>query len=127
METLLLIVAFWLILLGVYGAIFLPRQTLGMDKVRPSVVVPLRAPAPSLRRMPSTRLVPTNVGSVSEVDMLRAQVDQLRSEILALSSAPARERTTTHRVPSTTAHLPRPLRRQVRELRTARRPLRVLN
>ena len=121
METLLIIVAFWLILIGVYGAIFLPRNRVKPAR-RPDRQTPLAPPA-FRQRLLSEMQSPRN----PEVDFLRAQVEQLRSEVLALSgdSAPRGGRVTTRRGSGATAHLPRPLRRQVRELRTTRRVVRA--
>jgi hypothetical protein len=148
-DTLILIVAFWFILIGIYGAFVLPngsksfRQAssrtpataLFHDAFASSQRVEDRRPAPTPRpeqvqlerRRHDAAAVrddrPTASGFSSEVDMLRAQVEELRSEIAALSSAPGgrpdRPRMRRHGIGVYT-YLPRLLRRQVREIRSVR-------
>ena len=149
MDTLILIVALWFIILGVYGAFFLPAgrgrmrntgdrsaNTIFHEAFASTQRVEERAPAPEPQpRRPNRGLgdrgvireiLPPAAGLFSEVDMLRAQVEELRSEIAALSgsggSRPDRPRLRRYGIGVYT-HLPRLLRRQVREVRSVRRHL----
>ena len=113
MEIFVIIVAFWLILVGAYGALTLMgnRKAEQARTNRASGALPAR-PAP--------------LGEVfSEVDMLRAQVEHLRTEVVALSETATRhERPRTRRYQTGVyADLPRMLRRHVKEARSERNPL----
>lgn len=120
METLVLIVAFWLILVGAYGAITLRQRP------QEKAVAPLpraRARPADLPAAPARRDWQRGRTAVpSEVDLLRAQVEHLRTEVLALAGSPPPRHRVRRQRPSPEAELPRPLRRQVREARS-RRPL----
>jgi hypothetical protein len=139
-EIVVVILAIWLVLLGLYGAwpylaaINFGALTAARPQARPAVdlqeryndqiaaaAAALAQPERPLPHRPAARAsVP---GLFSEVDMLRAQVEQLRSEIVALSSAPLRPDRPRLRRYSTGVYtyLPRPLRQHVREIRVNRR------
>ena len=141
MEIIAVILAIWLVLLGLYGAWpYLGAINFGalierpQTALRPSIDLQARyndqiAAAAAALAQPDLRLphrpearasVP---GLFSEVDMLRAQVEQLRSEIVALSATQARAdrpRLRRYRTGVYT-YLPRPLRQHVREVRVNRR------
>jgi len=121
-ETLVLIVAFWLILIGAYGVMTLrPR---GGEPRAEAAPAPARSRAAASRRPAASQRParpPTEDARPSEVDLLRAQVEHLRTEVLALSSTAPQPRIRRQR-PAPEADLPRPLRRQVREARV-RRPV----
>lgn len=139
METLIIIVAFWLILIGIYGAMPMLRAPRLKAPAPPKFVqTPLTAaiqrevearPAPvrtAPRRQPLPPFQPDAGDPYAEVSMLRAQIEHLRSELVALSGNPDREeRSSRSRRYKTGPYtdLPRPLRRQVREVRSVRRPL----
>jgi hypothetical protein len=127
-EILVIIVAFWLILVGGYGAMTLLN---GGSKRR----APRRsAPPPRMRisqnfgqqPLPGTQ-APQLGGLFSEVDLLRAQVEHLRTEVVALSETATRyDRPRTRRYRTGVySDLPRVLRRQVRQVRNIRHPLSV--
>lgn len=141
METIVLIVAFWLVLLGAYGVVTLlrdqPRQR-DARRTYPARRRPFDWPERADERHggatrdlePMGRSESSQVsGLFSEVDLLRAQVERLRSEIVALSGATNadwldRPRVRRYRTGAYT-YLPRMLRRHVREVRSFRRPLRA--
>jgi hypothetical protein len=128
METLLLIAAFWLVLLGVYGAFFLPKNAAEAEaRHRARAVVATVATTYAPGRRPAIRQnlpeLPAST-TVTEVELLRAQVEQLRSEILALSSGERTQRR-SRKTPAPVADLPQPLRRQVREVRSTRKLVRA--
>src|SRR5436190_24347937 len=96
METVVLVIALWLILVGIYGALSLLSGAPGASrpraerrpkaaKVRHSAprVEPYGAPYDMEQDAPSAIL--------SEVDLLRAQVRHLRSEIFAMAEKPQGE------------------------------------
>src|SRR5688572_13151690 len=105
METLIIIVAFWLILLGAYGVVSLIREpagggastdgtslALGRLGRRPQILEDLRSvERPTIlserrqARAPAAERPAIN-GLFSEVDVLRAQVEHLRTELTALSN-----------------------------------------
>jgi hypothetical protein len=128
-EILVIIVAFWLILVGGYGALTL----LNGKATRPAAR--RAAPAPRVRIAPQNGQQPlpgapaqTQLGGLfSEVDMLRAQVEHLRTEVVALSDVATRyEKPRTRRYRTGVySDLPRLLRRQVKEVRHIRHPLGV--
>jgi hypothetical protein len=137
-EILILIVAFWLIIIGVYGAFFLPdgskpRRTAQVSGTpfheafaasqrekqrRP--LISLRGASPFKTSAPERR-----TEEYSEVDFLRAQVEQLRSELVALTGSGRVERPRRRAGTGMYTLLPRDLRRQVHEVRSVRRPLRA--
>jgi hypothetical protein len=125
METVILVIALWLILVGVYGALSLlsgtpkqarrqrqPRST----KMRPSAphIEPYGAPY-DLEQDASGAIL-------SEVDLLRAQVRHLRSEIFAMADKPQVEIGGANKPKRYRGQteLPRPLRRHLRETRGVR-------
>ncbi len=140
MEILVVIVAFWLVILGVYGALpFLRGRGFGAAE-RPRVRVE-RRPTPLRQggRAPLTFAsqpdeLPASTGALSsrgpqvaglfsEVDLLRAQVQQLRSEIGGQASFGTwgeKQRTRSHPT-GVSAQLPTDLRRHVQEVRNTRR------
>ena len=146
MEVLILIVAFWLILIGVYGAFFLPNGSSSKPPRRPAIgnvespfhdafaatqrseerrpVVSQRSAAPSRGVAAEHRPAPEEY---SEVDFLRAQVEQLRTELVALTGSTSRPERPRLRRAGTGMYtlLPKDLRRQVHEVRSVRRPLRA--
>jgi hypothetical protein len=129
-EILVIIVAFWLILVGGYGALTLFNGKPGRPTARRAA-----APAPRVRIAPQNGQQPlpgapaqTQLGGLfSEVDMLRAQVEHLRTEVVALSDVATRyEKPRTRRYRTGVySDLPRLLRRQVKEVRHIRHPLGV--
>jgi hypothetical protein len=126
-EILVIIVAFWLLLVGAYGGLTLINGrakaghgglTAGSPRIR--IANWERTPLPG-----SSEAAPLG-GLFSEVDMLRAQVEHLRTEVVALSETAATrtERPRTRRYQTGVyADLPRMLRRHVKEVRDVRHPL----
>ena len=129
METVVLVIALWLILVGIYGALSLlsgaPKQSQPRAQRRPKAAQ-TRPSAPHVERYGA----PVNIEQdapnaiLSEVDLLRAQVRHLRSEIFAMADKPQVEtqigsatRPKRYRGQS---DLPRPLRRHLRETREIR-------
>ena len=127
METVVLVIALWLILVGIYGALSLLSGSPAQAKSR---LMPRRTGATQLEP-PDAHAEPYGApydmehdasGAIlSEVDLLRAQVRHLRSEIFAMAdkvqvaaggNKPRRYRGQTD--------LPRPLRRHLRETRSVR-------
>ena len=144
MEVLILIVAFWLILIGVYGAFFLPNGSSGRPPRRAAAgsaespfheafaatqrteerrpVVSQRSASPSRGVVVEHRPAPEEY---SEVDFLRAQVEQLRNELVALTGSGRPDRPRRRAGTGIYTLLPKDLRRQVHEVRSVRRPLRA--
>ena len=129
MEILVIIVAFWLLLVGAYGGMTLlnggHKRGAGYRASPPPPRVRLaqfeQVPLPSHKQ-------PSQLGGLfSEVDMLRAQVEHLRTEVVALSDVATRyEKPRTRRYRTGVyADLPRLLRRHVKEVRSVRHPLGV--
>jgi hypothetical protein len=115
-EILVIIVAFWLLLVGAYGGMTLLNAS---SKER-------RRHASSKARQTGARSGEAPIGGLfSEVDLLRAQVEHLRTEVVALSETAARhERPRTRRYQTGVyTELPRMLRRHVKEARNERHPL----
>lgn len=129
METVVLVIALWLILVGIYGALSLlsgapnnarpraERRQRRAAEPRPSAphVEPYGAPYNMQQDAPSAIL--------SEVDLLRAQVRHLRSEIFAMADKPPVEIGGSANKPKRyrgQPELPRPLRRHLRETRGVR-------
>jgi len=144
-DTLILVVALWFIILGVYGAFFLPNGQKRFSNSNSSANAIFHEAFASTQRVEERRPAPEpqpparghagqgvireirpQASLFSEVDMLRAQVEELRSEIAALSGPaagrPDRPRLRRYGIGVYT-HLPRLLRRQVREIRSVRRHL----
>lgn len=130
MEILVIIVAFWLMLVGVYGGWSLRNGSQRGSVARragqaaaPRVRLAQWDRKPSPVKREAVKLEPL----VNEVDMLRAQVEHLRTEVVALSDVAGRyERPRTRRYRTGVyADLPRILRRQVKEVRNIRHPLSV--
>jgi hypothetical protein len=127
-EILVIIVAFWLLLVGAYGGLTLLN---GRAKVggTPTPGSP-RVRIGNWERTPlrgSNEAAPLG-GLFTEVDMLRAQVEHLRTEVVALSETATRhERPRSRRYQSGVVYteLPRMLRRHVKEVRNERHPLGV--
>ena len=91
MDTLVFIVAFWLMLVGVYGAYSLVnsgRNSSKRGRAAQATRVPVRPARPVMRPRPVNQ--PQTSGHLSEVDILRAEVQHLRTEVVALSTAAAR-------------------------------------
>jgi len=115
-EILVIIIAFWLLLVGVYGGLNLlsaRSKENRLHDMQPRKQAQGDAPAPL-------------GGLFSEVDILRAQVEHLRTEVVALSeTASKRERSRARRYQSGVVYteLPRMLRRHVKEVRHERHPL----
>ena len=115
MQTVVLVIALWLILLGLYGAISL---LLAEPATRRAPATRRSMPRPRNTRPPVIHHdAPTAI--LSEVDLLRAQVHHLRSEIL-VSGSPELDKAKPRKYRSASADLPRPLRRQLREARGVR-------
>ena len=124
MEILAIIVAFWLLLVGIYGGLSLAGSSRHRKQAtRRNATVRSAAAA----RTGATTDQPVLGGLFSEVDMLRAQVEHLRTEVTALSGATARQEKPRIKRYRTGAYtdLPRMLRRHVREARNLRHPLGV--
>lgn len=124
MEVLVIIAAFWLMLVGVYGGYSLVSSS------RRRRAAPARPPAAEPAQLPSRVATPRQAAPpalFSEVEMLRAQVEHLRSEVVALSGEappPSRPRIRRYRTGAYT-DLPRGLRRQVRQVRSVRHTVRI--
>ena len=129
METVVLVIALWLILVGIYGALSLlssapsgsqPRaqRRLKAAKARPSAPHVERYGAPFNIEQDAPNAI------LSEVDLLRAQVRHLRSEIFAMADKPQAEMQTGPGAKPKRYRgqndLPRPLRRHLRETRGVR-------
>jgi hypothetical protein len=118
-EILVVIVAFWLLLVGAYGGLSLlsarskENRRQGQSSAR-------------VGRQETKDASPIG-GLFSEVDLLRAQVEHLRTEVVALSETATRhERPRTKRYQTGVyTELPRMLRRHVKEARHERHPLGV--
>src|SRR5687767_12364777 len=97
METVVLVIALWLILVGIYGALSLlsgsPSGQQARSQRRPKAVKQPRASAPRVEAYgaPYDLEVDAPSAILSEVDLLRAQVRHLRSEIFAMADKPAYE------------------------------------
>jgi hypothetical protein len=126
-EILVIIVAFWLILVGGYGAMTLLNGRPAKAGSRRAALPPRARIAPQSAQQPLPGApAHTQLGGLfSEVDMLRAQVEHLRTEVVALSDVASRyEKPRTRRYRTGVySDLPRLLRRQVKEVRHVRHPL----
>jgi hypothetical protein len=116
-EILVVIVAFWLLLVGAYGGLTLISARNKESRRRQTQAAP---------RVRAEREEAAPLGGLfSEVDMLRAQVEHLRTEVVALSETSTRgERPRTRRYQTGVyADLPRMLRRHVKEARSEKHAL----
>ena len=126
MEAIIIVVAFGLIIGGVYGIVTVFRRDSLEASGEPSNHATFAAPPATVRALsplpPSPRA--SLGGLFSEVDMLRAQIEHLRSEVVALSGGSARgERPQQRRyLTGPYAYLPRELRREVHKVRSIRHP-----
>ncbi len=123
MEILVIIVAFWLMLVGIYGGLSLMNSS-KRRRERTHQSSTVRSAAVTARSVSKEQ--PVLGGLFSEVDMLRVQVEDLRSQVVALSGSGRPERPRMRRY-STGVYtdLPRMLRRHVKEVRSIRHPLHV--
>ena len=119
MQTVVLIIALWLILVGIYGAVSLLRGAPAPERKVTHRHIPRRAATE--QRGAVIRDVPEAPNAIlSEVDLLRAQVRHLRSEVFAMSGKPPEpaDKNKTRRYRAGAYNdLPRPLRRHLRETR----------
>jgi hypothetical protein len=128
MEILVIIVAFWLVLVGAYGGFSLYSSSSRRGSMRRSNAKPPRVRIRRFEQTPLSGVAEPQLGGLfSEVDMLRAQVEHLRTEVVALSDVASRhERPRMRRYRTGVyASLPGRLRRQVKEVRSIRHPLSV--
>ena len=129
METVVLVIALWLILVGIYGALSLlsgaPAGSQPRAQRRPKVAQ-VRPSAPHVERYGAPFDIEQDAPNaiLSEVDLLRAQVRHLRSEIFAMADKPQGDtRIGSAGKPKRYRgqnDLPRPLRRHLRETRGVR-------
>ena len=127
MEILVIIVAFWLILVGAYGGLMLLNGSHKHSGGYRGSPPPPRVRLAQLQQVPApANKQPAQLGGLfSEVDMLRAQVEHLRTEVVALSDVATRfEKPRTRRYRTGVySDLPRLLRRHVKEVRNVRHPI----
>jgi hypothetical protein len=123
LGILVIIVAFWLMLVGIYGGLSLMNSS-RRRRARAHQSATVRSAAVAARTVAKDQ--PVLGGLFSEVDMLRVQVEDLRSQVVALSSSarPDRPRLRRYRTGVYT-DLPRMLRRHVKEVRSVRHPVHV--
>ena len=127
METVVLVIALWLILVGIYGALSLlsgaPRASQSRAQRRPKAAQ-VRPSAPHVERYGAPFNIEQDAPNaiLSEVDLLRAQVRHLRSEIFAMADKPQAETEFAAKLKRYRGQndLPRPLRRHLRETRGVR-------
>jgi hypothetical protein len=129
METVVLVIALWLILVGIYGALSLLSGTPGAARPRaerrPKAAAQVRPSAPHVERYGAPYNMEQDAPNaiLSEVDLLRAQVRHLRSEIFAMADKPPVEVGGAGNKPKRyrgQPELPRPVRRHLRETRGVR-------
>jgi hypothetical protein len=127
METVVLVIALWLILVGIYGALsLLSGAPNGQPRAqRRPRAAQVRESAPHVERYGAPYNMEQEAPNaiLSEVDLLRAQVRHLRSEIFAMADKPAAEVGSAANKPKRyrgQPELPRPLRRHMRENRGVR-------
>ena len=121
METVVLVIALWLILVGIYGGLSLlsgpPRNAQPRAQRRPKA----RQAAPQQYAQAYDLERDASGAILSEVDLLRAQVRHLRSEVFAMSATPQEDKPAAKpKRYRGQADLPRPLRRHFRETRGVR-------
>jgi hypothetical protein len=127
METVVLVIALWLILVGIYGALSLlsgaPKGSQPRAQRRPKAAQ-MRPSAPHVERYGAPFNIEQDAPSaiLSEVDLLRAQVRHLRSEIFAMADKPQADVEPAGKPKRYRGQndLPRPLRRHLRETRSVR-------
>jgi hypothetical protein len=127
METVVLVIALWLILVGIYGALSLlsgaPKGSQPRAQRRPRAAQ-MRASAPHVEAYGAPYDMEQDAPNaiLSEVDLLRAQVRHLRSEIFAMADKPASfdDKANKPKRYRGQNDLPRPLRRHLRETRGVR-------
>jgi hypothetical protein len=127
METVVLVIALWLILVGIYGALSLlsgaPKGSQPRAQRRPKAAQ-MRPSAPHVERYGAPFNIEQDAPSaiLSEVDLLRAQVRHLRSEIFAMADKPQADVEPAGKPKRYRGQndLPRPLRRHLRETRSIR-------
>jgi hypothetical protein len=127
METVVLVIALWLILVGIYGALSLLSSAPGAKQPRVQRrgrAAQMRDTAPRVEAygVPYDMEQDAPNAILSEVDLLRAQVRHLRSEIFAMADKPAVEVENAGKPKRYRGQndLPRPLRRHLRETRGIR-------
>ena len=128
METVVLVIALWLILVGIYGALSLLGGTNTASQPRAqrrpkAKASQMRASAPHGERYGAPYDIEQDAPNaiLSEVDLLRAQVRHLRSEIFAMADKPAEDKAANKPKRYRGQNdLPRPLRRHLRETRGVR-------
>jgi hypothetical protein len=126
MQTVVLIIALWLILVGIYGAVSLLRGQPRPARKETHRHIPRRAANEQPRGAGAViREVPSEAPNaiLSEVDLLRAQVRHLRSEVFAMSGKdpePVDKNKSRRYRAGAYNDLPRPLRRHLRETRGVR-------
>jgi hypothetical protein len=101
LDNLVIIVAFWLTLVCVYGGLSLVSSGRRGSKAgrRPAIPkTPSRPDSPAMRQRPRAAL-PQIGGLTSEVHLLRAEVEHLRSELEALTNAAAQQERRSGAVP----------------------------
>jgi len=127
METVVLVIALWLILVGIYGALSLlssaPDGLQPRAQRRPKAAQ-VRPSAPHVERYGAPFNIEQDAPNaiLSEVDLLRAQVRHLRSEIFAMADKPQLDVEPAGKPKRYRGQndLPRPLRRHLRETRGVR-------
>ena len=120
METVVLVIALWLILVGIYGALSLLGGTGNSAQPRAQrrpKAAQVRASAPHVERYGAPYNIEQDAPNaiLSEVDLLRAQVRHLRTEIFAMADKPAEDKAGKPKRYRGQNELPRPLRRHMRE------------
>jgi len=127
METVVLVIALWLILVGIYGALSLLSSAPGTSQPRAQrrpKAAQTRASAPHVEPYGAPYNLEQDAPSaiLSEVDLLRAQVRHLRSEIFAMADKPQVDVGSAGKPKRSRGQndLPRPLRRHLRETRGVR-------
>ena len=127
METVVLVIALWLILVGIYGALSLLTGTAKESQPRAQrrpKAAQTRPSAPHVERYGAPFNIEQDAPSaiLSEVDLLRAQVRHLRSEIFAMADKPQADVEPAGKPKRYRGQndLPRPLRRHLRETRSVR-------
>lgn len=136
MEILAVVVAFWLVSAGLYGAVSWLRS-----QDSPAALRSLRPPRSAFISGSSrlarqaraalaagpiagpARLLSAPSGTIDplEIDVLRARVEYLRGELIALQSVARVYEKPRRPAAGVPARLPRPLRRRVREAQLTRR------
>ena len=122
MGILVIIVAFWLMLVGIYGGLSLMNSgRRRRERTHHSSTV--RSAAVAARGVSKDQ--PVLGGLFSEVDMLRVQVEDLRSQVVALSGSRQDRPRMRRYATGVYSDLPPVLRRHVKEVRSIRHPVHV--